>query len=77
MEVMDGYVLYVDWVMAVAQVYAYIKTYQIVYVKYVQFTECQSYLNKTVKTPPKKKKKLNTELPCDPAISLLGISRQN
>ena len=49
MEVMDGYVLYVDWVMAVAQVYAYIKTYQIVYVKYVQFTECQSYLNKTVK----------------------------
>ena len=22
-------------------------------------------------------KKLNTELPCDPAISLLGISRQN
>ena len=44
---MDGYVLYVDWVMAVAQVYAYIKTYQIV--KYVQFTECQSYLNKSVK----------------------------
>ena len=57
MEVMDGYVLYVDWVMAVAQVYAYIKTYQVVYVKYVQFTECQSYLNKTVKTPPPKKKK--------------------
>lgn len=46
---MDGYVLCVAWVIAVAQVYVYIKTYQIVYVKYVQFTECQSYLNKAVK----------------------------
>lgn len=48
-EVMDGYVLCVAWVIAVAQVYVYIKTYQIVYVKYVQFTECQSYLNKVTK----------------------------
>ena len=45
---MDGYVLYVDWVMAVAQVYAYIKTYQVVYVKYVQFTECHLSLNKAI-----------------------------
>lgn len=46
---MDGYVLYVDWVMAIAQVYACIKTYQIVYVKYVQFVECEPHLNKAVK----------------------------
>lgn len=30
----------------VSWVYAYVKTYQIVYVKYVQFIACQAYLNK-------------------------------
>lgn len=30
-------------------VYTYIKTYQIVYFKYMQFIICQLYLNKAVK----------------------------
>ena len=34
--------------MMVSQAYTFIKMYQIIYFKYVQFIVCQSYLNKAV-----------------------------
>ena len=36
-------------IVLISWVYAYVKTYQVVHFKYVQFIVCQLYLNKDVK----------------------------
>ena len=36
-------------VVIVSQVFAYVQTHQIIYIKYVQFMVCKLYLNKAVK----------------------------